>query len=87
MEQKQPRRTLRREQVIRKTGLPRTSLYRLEKAGDFPRHFLLTPRCAVWFEDEIDAWLEDRQTKAIAAASTTDSLVRRWSKAEGRAAA
>lgn len=86
MEQK-PRRTLRREQVIRKTGLPRTSLYRLEKAGDFPRHFLLTPRCAVWFEDEIDAWLEDRQAKAIAAASTTDSLVRRWSRTEGRAAA
>lgn len=84
MEQK-PRRTLRRDQVIRKTGLPRTSLYRLEKAGDFPRHFLLTPRCAVWFEDEIDAWLEDRQAKALAAAPIS-GLMNRWAKSEARAA-
>jgi len=83
----QGRRTLRRTQVIQKTGISQATIFRLEKAGDFPRHFLLSPRCAVWFEDEIDAWLEDRQAKAIAAAPATDALVRRWSKGEARAAA
>lgn len=83
----QGRRTLRRDQVLQKTGLKRTTQHNLEKAGDFPRHFLLTPRCAVWFEDEIDAWLEDRQANAIAAEPAATALVRRWNRAEGRAAA
>lgn len=83
----QGRRTLRRAQVIQKTGISQATIFRLEKAGDFPLHFLLSPRCAVWFEDEIDAFLEERQAKAIAAAPVADALVRRWSKAEGRAAA
>lgn len=60
-----------------KTGLSISSIARLEKAGDFPQHFLLTPRCAAWFEDEIDAWLEDRRAKAIAAASWPNVLLRK----------
>lgn len=35
MEQKN-RRTLRRAQVIHKTGLSQASIFRLERAGDFP---------------------------------------------------
>lgn len=77
MEQKAPRRTLRRDQVLRKTGLSRTSQYKLEKAGDFPQHFMLTPRCAVWFEDQVDAWLEARHAAALAAAPGPDVLLRR----------
>ena len=82
----QGRRTLRRDQVLQKTGLGRTTQHNLEKAGDFPRHFLLTPRCAVWFEDEIDAWLEDRRAKAIAAASGPDILLRKWNPVRQAAA-
>ena len=70
------RRTLRRNQVLSKTGLSRTSQFNLEKAGDFPRHFMLTPRCAVWFEDEVDAWLEERQRTAIRAAMGPDHTLR-----------
>ncbi len=62
------RRTIRRDQVLSKTGLSRTNLYLLERKGDFPRHFLLTPRCAVWFEDEIDNWLEARRAALVKAA-------------------
>lgn len=65
METKAPRRSLRRDQVLSKTGLSRTSQYLLEKNGDFPSRFMLTPRCAVWFEDEIDAWLEARRAAAL----------------------
>ena len=80
------RRTLRRAQVIHKTGLSQASIFRLERAGDFPRHFLLTPRCAVWFEDEIDAWLEERRAKALAA-SPLSGLMNGWAKREAGAAA
>lgn len=83
MEQK-TRRTLRREQVLNKTGLSRTSQYNLEKAGDFPRHFMLTPRCAVWFEDEVDTWLEDRQRNAIKAAMAPDHTLRQAFAGRGK---
>ena len=63
------RRTIRRDQVLSKTGLSRTNLYLLERKGEFPQHFLLTPRCAVWFEDEIDIWLESRRNALIEAAA------------------
>lgn len=81
----QGRRTLRREQVLQKTGLKRTTQYNLEKGGDFPRRVMLTPRLAVWFEDEIDAWLEDRRAKALAA-MPLGGLINRWAKSEARAA-
>lgn len=71
-----PRRTLRREDLLKKTGLSRTSQFNLEKAGDFPKRFKLTPRCAVWFEDEVDAWLEERQRSAIKAAMGPDHTLR-----------
>lgn len=83
MEQK-TRRTLRREQVLNKTGLSRTSQFNLEKAGDFPKHFMLTPRCAVWFEDEVDAWLEERQRTAIKAAMAPDHTLRQAFAGRGK---
>lgn len=78
------RRTLRREQVLSKTGLSRTSQYNLERAGDFPQHFMLTPRCAVWFEDEVDAWLEERQRTAIKAAMAPDHTLRQAFAGRGK---
>jgi len=72
-----PRRTLRRNQVLMKTGLSRTAQYQLEKFNDFPKHFLLTPRCAVWFEDEVDVWLAARQKAQIQVAMTPDHTLRK----------
>lgn len=59
---------LRRGQVLAKLGISRTSLYHLEKSGKFPRHFMVTPRCAVWRADEVDAWMQQR-AGAVPAAS------------------
>lgn len=73
----QTRRTLRREDVLHKTGLKRTTQYNLEKNGDFPSRFMLTPRCAVWFEDEIDAWLEARRASALKAFHRPDVRLRK----------
>jgi prophage regulatory protein len=74
------RRTIRRIAVLAKTGLCRTSLYHLERKGEFPIHFLLTPRCAVWFEDEIDLWLEERRNTLIKAAQWPNVALRKTSR-------
>jgi prophage regulatory protein len=62
------KRTIRRPEVIRKTGISRTAIYLLERKGEFPQHWMQTPRCAVWDEAEIETWLATRRTAAIAAA-------------------
>ena len=54
------KRFLRRPAVLAKLGISRTHLYELERAGDFPAHFMLSPRCAVWEEAAVDRWMEER---------------------------
>jgi prophage regulatory protein len=54
-------RTLRRPAMLAKTGLSRTTAYQLEKSGNFPKHFMLTPRVAVWVEAELEEWLTARR--------------------------
>ena len=51
-----PRRMLNEEQVLQIIPASRTTLYRLEKAGRFPRSTYISPNRRVWFEDEIVAW-------------------------------
>ena len=66
------KRTIRRAAVIAKTGLSATTVFNLEREGKFPQHFLLTPRCAVWDEAEVDAWIESRRAARVKAAITPD---------------
>ncbi|TCJ38383.1 AlpA family transcriptional regulator [Parafrankia sp. BMG5.11] len=56
-------RFLRRPAVLQKLGISRTHLYELERAGDFPAHFMLSPRCAVWEEAAVDGWMEERASR------------------------
>ena len=51
---------IRRPAVITKLGVSKSTLYNLEKRGDFPKHRMITPRLAVWSEAEIEQWLEQR---------------------------
>jgi prophage regulatory protein len=52
---------LRKRTVRQRTGLSDTTIWRLEKAGDFPARVQITEAGAVgWYEDEIDAWVHDR---------------------------
>lgn len=73
----QSQRYLRRPEVVSKTGLSKTSIYNLEKTSDFPMHFMLTPRCAVWSESEIDAWLQRRRAAPARLASAPDQALRK----------
>lgn len=72
----QIKRTIRRPAVLAKTGLSRTTVFNLEKAGDFPQHFMLTPRCAVWDEGEVETWLERRRQTALPSVAVPDHTLR-----------
>ena len=51
-----PRRMLNEAQVLQIIPVGRTTLYRMEKAGRFPKSTYISPNRRVWFEDEIIAW-------------------------------
>jgi predicted DNA-binding transcriptional regulator AlpA len=51
-----PRRMLSEKQVLEIVPVGRTTLYRMEKTGRFPRSTYISPNRRVWFEDEIVAW-------------------------------
>jgi prophage regulatory protein len=73
--------------MLAKTGLSRTTAYNLERAGDFPRHFMLTPRCAVWDEAEIETWLEGRRHTALPSVAGPDHKLRQNFPGRGKAKA
>ncbi|WP_234680341.1 helix-turn-helix transcriptional regulator [Bradyrhizobium monzae] len=52
----EPRRMLNEKQVLQIVPVGRTTLYRMEKAGRFPKSTYISPNRRVWFEDEIVAW-------------------------------
>jgi prophage regulatory protein len=68
---------LRKPEICNKTGLGATTIYYLEKKGDFPQHFMLTPRTAVWNEDEVDQWLAERQAANIKPVNSPDVAKRK----------
>lgn len=55
-----PRRTIRIRNVIEKTGLAESSIWRLAHRGQFPMPVKLSPGCTAWFEHEIDEWLDGK---------------------------
>jgi predicted DNA-binding transcriptional regulator AlpA len=54
--QSRPRRMLNEKQVLDIVPLSRTSIYRLEKAGKFPRSTYISANRRIWYEDQIIAW-------------------------------
>jgi prophage regulatory protein len=51
-----PRRMLSEKHILEIVPVGRTTLYRMEQAGRFPRSTYISPNRRVWFEDEITAW-------------------------------
>lgn len=50
-------RLIRLPEVIKRVGLSRSAIYKRMSEGKFPRSRSLGPKCAVWAEAEIDAWI------------------------------
>ena len=55
---------LRRVQVQARTGLSRSSIYKMMQENEFPRQVALGRRTIGWRSDDIDQWLESRPVKS-----------------------
>jgi prophage regulatory protein len=51
---------IRLPKTIEKTGLSRSTIYKLESLGDFPKKIKLSPRTMGFLESEVDKWLADK---------------------------
>jgi prophage regulatory protein len=52
----QLRQMLTEDEVLALLRISRTSLYRLEKAGKFPRGVYIAPNTKRWFRDQVIGW-------------------------------
>ncbi len=57
---------IRIREVMERTGLSRTVLYRKIQHDDFPKPIRITARCVAWREIEIDEWINARITARAA---------------------
>lgn len=51
---------LRLQEVLKKTGLAKSSMYAKVAAGTFPKPIKLSLRSSGWIEHEVDAWIDER---------------------------
>ena len=54
-------RVIRSREIVAITGLSATTIWRREKAGDFPRRRQISPGAVGWLASEVQAWLEGRR--------------------------
>jgi prophage regulatory protein len=55
----QPDRMLRLPEVLKRTGLSRSTLYRKVEAGTFPHQISISTRCAAWRQSAVEDWLRN----------------------------
>jgi len=53
-------RFLRIDEVIDKVGLSRPTIWRLERAGEFPKRRQLGRNSVGWVEEEVEEWMQSR---------------------------
>jgi len=54
------RRIMRKPELLALIGLSDATIWRLEKAGRFPRRIQLGGNSVGWFNTDIDAWMDSR---------------------------
>ena len=57
-------RIFRLPDVIERTGLGKTQIYKMMKAGAFPRPVQLAPRAVGWRSEDLAAWIATRPEAA-----------------------
>lgn len=55
-------RVIRLPEVTQKTGISKSTVWRLVRAGRFPAPLKLGSRMTAWVEEEVDEWLLARAT-------------------------
>ncbi|UVL52333.1 AlpA family transcriptional regulator [Pseudomonas sp. B21-036] len=71
------RRTIRRQELRQIVPLAETTIYEMERRGEFPCRFNLTPRCVVWDLVEVEAWIEERKQAPRSSSSKPDVHLRK----------
>ncbi|MCP1375927.1 helix-turn-helix transcriptional regulator [Dyella lutea] len=66
-------RLIRLPEVMRQTGLSRSTIYEAIKRGDFPKPVSLTSTARAWHSEEIDAWITERRAARDARFSLSKS--------------
>lgn len=55
-----PRRLIRLREVLHRTGLSRSTVYRRIELGQFPKPYPLGGRIVAWAESEVDRWIAEK---------------------------
>jgi len=56
---------INRKQLLKKVPLCERTILDMEKRGDFPRRFSVTPRLVAWDLKEIDDWIARHQAAGV----------------------
>jgi predicted DNA-binding transcriptional regulator AlpA len=81
LEDDKPRRMLNEKQVLALVPVGRTTLWRMERAGKFPKATYVSPNRRLWFESDVVAWQREidgrgrgwRSDRERAAAAETEA--------------
>ena len=55
-----PLKLLRFPVVRERTGLSRSKIWRLERRGEFPTHYRISPNVVAWVEEDVVSWIRAR---------------------------
>ena len=55
-----PERLISFDEVHHRTGLSRTTIWRLERAGEFPRSVQISRGRRAWREADVDQWISSK---------------------------
>lgn len=58
-------RAVRRCELRRMVPIAQTTIYEMERRGEFPRHFSSASHCVVWDLDDVEQWLTTRRTASL----------------------
>lgn len=55
-------RYIRKNEVVQRTALSASTIWRLECSGRFPARRQIGPNCVAWIEAEVEEWISNRPT-------------------------
>jgi len=56
---------IRIKDLVKFVPISKAHIWRLSRAGKFPRAIRLSERCTAWKKSEVEAWLAERERAAI----------------------
>ena len=60
-------RLISRDEVLKKTSLSQPTLWRKERAGEFPKAVRISANRVAYNEDEVDDWIKEVMSRGLCA--------------------